>query len=212
MKFDSKRNKVFLTDGIVVKQFACEKSASFEMEQLQRLRVAGVLVPSVLFCEGFELGLEYVSGETLPDFIERLERLQCERQASSMPYPAVLSELEAAAAAIICWLSDFYRAVDSEKTGEIRGDVNGRNFLLDGACCIGVDFEERCFGTREQDIGRLVAFVITYTPQGTEVKAEFARMLMQNAVQILGVDATEVERQRDLELKAIIDRRARLKI
>lgn len=218
MKFASKKNEVLLRDGVVEKHASSIESAVFEGMRLQKLRGAGIPVPALISCEGSVLKLEYISAETLPDLIDRLEKLQNGlvdfrdlSQSPSLLDLSVLSELETAANAVIDWLSEFYRAISSEKTGEIRGDVNGRNFLLTGGSCVGVDFEEQVFGTKEQDIGKLVAFVLTYDPQGTEIKAEFARKLMQRAVQVLNIDEKEAVRQRDLELAAMQMRRSRQK-
>jgi len=218
LKFASKKNEVLLRDGVVEKHASSIESAVFEGMRLQKLRGAGIPVPALISCEGSVLKLEYISAETLPDLIDRLEKLQNGlvdfrdlSQSPSLLDLSVLSELETAANAVIDWLSEFYRAISSEKTGEIRGDVNGRNFLLTGGSCVGVDFEEQVFGTKEQDIGKLVAFVLTYDPQGTEIKAEFARKLMQRAVQVLNIDEKEAVRQRDLELAAMQMRRSRQK-
>ena len=216
MKFASKRNEVFMRGCVVEKRVVSFEAAAFEGAQLQRLFCAGVSVPTLLSCEGSVLRLEHIKGETLPDLIERLEKLQHDTISKmGLPKPqndldlSVLFELETVADAIINWLNEFYEAVQSDKTREIRGDVNGRNFLFDGNRCVGVDFEEQVFGTKEQDIGRLVAFVLTYDPQGTEVKAELARKLMQKAVKVLYVDVKEVEHQYDLELMAMQERRNR---
>jgi len=123
--------------------------------------------------DGVVLKMQYIHGETLPNLIARLEK------------SSGLSNIETATSKIISWLRDFYNAVDIDKTGEIRGDINGRNFVFDDVCYWGVDFEEKVYSVKEKDIGRLIAFILTYDPLGTPIKAEFADKLMQLAIQVL---------------------------
>jgi len=193
--FRSKRNKVLLRGGIVEKHFASIEAASYEAAALERLYAAGVSAPELIVREGCIIKMRYISGETLPDVIARLEKTE-DRSA-----------LKQAADEIIRWLGSYYRAVDTDNTGEIRGDVNGRNFLFDGKRCWGVDFEEPATGVKEQDIGRLVAYVLTYDPPGTTVKKAFADRLLDTAEQTLGADVTVVCHYRDQEQGAMRARR-----
>jgi RIO-like serine/threonine protein kinase len=130
-----------------------------EAAELKRLHEAGVRVPKLIACENNVIKMAYIHGETLPDFLCRMEN-----------YPND-SELIKAADSIIKWLDIFYHAVDSSNTGENRGDVNGRNFFWDDGQFWGVDFEERSTGAKEQDIGRLVAFILSYNPPDVVVVA-----------------------------------------
>ena len=193
--FRSKRNKVILHNGMVEKHFTSAKNAAFEASMLERLYAAGARVPRLVTREKAVLKMEYISGETIPDFLTHME--YCPDELT----------LYKAADNIIAWLGDFYCAVNTEKTGEIRGDVNGRNFIWDGGQCWGVDFEERATGTKEQDIGRLIAYVLSYDPPGTPVKNKLADRLLQNAVSKLGVDFKTVLQVRDREFIAMQARR-----
>ena len=193
--FRSKRNKVLLRGGVVEKHFATGDAASFEAAALERLYAAGVPVPELISREGCVIKMRYIAGETLPDVLARIEKTEDR------------SGLEKAADETIRWLDGFYHAVDHENTKEIRGDVNGRNFIFDRERCRGVDFEEQTFGVKEQDIGRLIAYVLTYAPPGTAVKAAFADRLLSTAVKTLGADAAAICRFRDQELEAMRARR-----
>jgi len=197
LKFVSKRNTVILRNGVVEKHFASDIAAAFEAQALKRLQISGVRVPKVIEQCGCVLKLEYVPGETLPDFIERLEVSSWDRQ-----------EVLTAADAVVHWLSDFYRAVDNDKTGEIRGDANGRNYIFDGVNCIGVDFEERIHGEKAQDIGVLIAYVLHYDPPRTLVKKALADRLLSSAEKVLGIDTHRVIYWTDLEVEKMIHRRA----
>jgi len=189
-----------MCDGVVKKHFATAEAAAFEAKELRTLHAMGVRVPEVYELDGAVLKMQYILGETLPDIIAHLEN------STGLP------DLEAVAdkaKKIIGWFYDFYKAVNTDETGEIRGDVNGRNFVFDGSYCWGVDFEEKSFGDKEKDIGRLIAFALTYEPPGTLVKAELADMLLKYAIVELGVLAEEVCHQRDLELEAMKRRRTK---
>ena len=196
LKFVSKKNTVVLRDGLVEKSFSSDTSAVFEAQALRHLQTSGVRVPKVIEQSGCVLKLEYIPGETLPDFIERLETSSWTRQ-----------EICTAADAVINWLNEFYRAVDTDKTGEIRGDVNGRNYIFDGVNCIGVDFEESIHGEKEQDIGLQIAFILNYDPPDTLVKKIFADRLLSTAVQVLGVDSDRVIYWRGFEVMRMLRRR-----
>ena len=193
--FKSKRNTVILHSGIVEKHFASAKAAAFEAQTLQKLHTAGLRVPEVYALDGAILKMQYIPGKTLPDLIEHWEN------------GCTPAEIAAVANSIISWLAEFYFAVDTKQTTEIRGDINGRNFILDGTYCWGVDFEEKTHGTREQDIGRLIAFILTYTPPGTPLKIALADTLLHKAMQVLGVNEQEVCNWRDSELQAMQLRR-----
>ena len=197
IRFKSKQNTVLLRDGVVEKHFTSTEAAAFEVRELRKLRTAGVRVPEVYTLDKAVIKMQYIPGETLPDLIARLE------------ISSDMSGVESAADKIISWLCDFYSAVDTDRTGEIRGDINGRNFVFDDVYCWGVDFEERVYGTKEKDIGRLIAFILTYDPPGTTLKTEFADKLLHHAVQRLQVNPEEVCHQRDMELAAMTRRRTK---
>ena len=142
MRFFSKRNEVALGDGLVYKRVQSPRAAALEASILRELRGRGIAVPSVIACRDTLLILEYLPGEPLPDLIER-----------------GAYEPQTLARALCDWFAAFYAAIPS---AELRGDVNGRNFLYDGVKIYGVDFEERCYGPRARDAGRLAAFLTTY--------------------------------------------------
>ena len=195
-EFYSKRNRVVLSGGIVKKYFTSAESVATEVLMLTRLKAAGVPVPQLIARKDRIITMSYVEGETLLDFLTRMET--CSEKALLMQ----------AANALIDWLALYYRAVDARKTAQIRGDVNGRNFLWDGSCFWGVDFEETAYGPVELDIGRLLAFVLSYEPMHTPAKAKFADRLLQRAISVLSADKTAVLRFRDAELLLMPARRA----
>lgn len=188
--FKSRRNDVRLTNGAVEKRYRAGACAHIEAAKLRALRQAGVRVPIVLGDEADVLRLSYIEGETLPDLLEAFE------QDGRPPEPA--------ARALADWLIRFYRAA---APGEIRGDVNGRNFIYEDGAWWGVDFEETLTGRAEQDVGRLIAFILTYDPPDTAVKRRFSSAFKFAMMAAMPLDAAEIDRQYAREIEAMRDRR-----
>ena len=193
--FKSKRNAVCLQDGIVVKKLKTPEAAKLESEFLSRLYDKGVPVPRAELVDPLTIHLEYIDSLTLPDYLDILEQ----NHGSGL--------LTAAADALAEWLVIFYGAINHNSTGEIRGDVNGRNFLYANGTFYGVDFEEHCYGAIEQDVGRIIAFVSTYTPPDTKIKKAFAARLNETLSRKVPLDASLVERHRVQELARMRVRR-----
>ena len=190
MEFISKRNRVFLKDNDVHKILPDEAAARDEEKFLLMLRKKGVSVPTVLRCTGRELTLEYLKGTNLVDLLCGC----CE------------TDWEQVAAGVIDWLANFYRAVNHEITGEIRGDVNCRNFIFLNSRIYGVDFEERCFGMREKDAGRLLAFARTYNAPRVN-KDAFTKFLEYGFHKKLELDMKVVAAEFKKELREMEHRR-----
>ena len=142
--------------------------------------------------------MNFINGETLPDLIERLEK------EDSIENTHVI---ETVAHELVIWLRDFYKAVNTEKTNQIRGDVNGRNFIFDSAFIWSVDFEEIAFGEKEQDIGRLLAFITTYDPVDTPLKKRLTSAVLAEAVKVLNITQEKIKIYMEAELDAITLRR-----
>ena len=187
MRFISKRNEVTLRDSLVYKQVESPQAAALEASILRRLRRAGVAVPEVLDCRGSLLILEYLPGEPLPDVIE------------GGGY-----DPEAIAIALCDWFVAFYAAVSP---GELRGDVNGRNFLWDGEKIRSVDFEGRCYGPRARDAGRLAAFIETYEACGKASQAALSQAFMKGFSERFHCGMGEILAERESELAAMRVRR-----
>jgi len=194
-QFVSKRNKVFNRRGQVVKVFANHESAMLEAELLRKYYNAGLDVPQVLECRKNELIMEYIPGETIPDFLARMEKEPDEE------------EFRIAARGLCYWLARFYEIVDHAHSGEIRGDVNGRNFLFTKNGVYSVDFEERAYGPIERDIGRLLAFIRTYDFNEAYAKRRLARLFTREAETRLPISKKEVLKHFRVELAEMKKRR-----
>jgi len=195
--FFSRRNHVFLRDGLVVKRLSNPEQAGTEAGILRDYYQAGVSVPRVYEQRDNEIIMEYVPGETIPDFLGSMGAEQDE------------ARLRQAAQRLYLWFKNFYEAVGYGTNAEIRGDVNGRNFIIAENRIVSVDFEGRAFGKAEQDIGRLLAFIRTYTLSGFPVKRRFSRLFESAVVEGLLLSAREIHRQYRLERIAMRMRRGR---
>ena len=183
-RFASKRNNVYLKDSIVYKEFCNQEAAKVEEDILVTLRQAQTRVPKVIQRQNNILQLEYIEGITIPDFLVTTSSLKdCDSIASS----------------IIRWLIDFYRAVNNPLTNEIRGDINGRNFIISKDGIYGVDFEERIYGTIERDIGRLLAYVSTYRVKNYALRKRLTEDLFRYANELLPVEADLLLEEMDKE-------------
>jgi len=195
--FKSKKNKVIFLNGLIEKHMNSRDVAIIEADKLKLLFNAGVRVPKIISQENNILKLEYVKGATITDFIEHIE----------MEHNFNPDQIEHLINCLISWLNDFYNAVSHDKTGEIRGDVNFRNFIFDGIHCWGIDFEEQVFGTKEQDIGRMIAFILSYHPPNTYIKNLLVERLLDRAIAELTLNQSKIFQWCDNELEAIAIRR-----
>lgn len=189
--FFSKRNRVYLYGGKVYKECMNEVAAREEYEILSLLHQKGMQVPKPLERHDNLVTMEYISGEALPDLL-------CEEGV----------DLAALARALVEWMGVFYAAVEHAESGWIRGDVNGRNFLVDSNGLVwGVDFESRVYGKMEQDGGRLLAFLESYDLPDPRTGEMLAENMAEALVLRLGMDPELLRTEREKELLAMKMRR-----
>ena len=187
MRFVSKRNEVTLRNGLVHKKVKDPQAAALEASILRDLRGRGVPVPEVIACRDGLLVMEYLPGEPLPDVIER---------GGYDP--------GAVALALCGWLAAFYAAAAPD---ELRGDVNGRNFLYDGMKIYSVDFEGRGFGPKARDAGRLAAFLVTYGTCDAQKQAALTEAFIREFAARFNCAMDEILAERELEFAAMRLRR-----
>ena len=193
IKFHSKRNCVYRDEDKVYKRFENASEAQTEAAFLRMLLKKGVPVPVILHNDDQVLVMEYIRGVTIPDLL-------C---GSENP------DWHQVAAAVIRWLQSFYDAICHETTGEIRGDVNGRNFIFYAGNVWGVDFEEHTYGTRETDAGRLLAYAATYDVSDESKKIALSNALERQFVDVMKLDRQMITSECKKELLAISQRRKR---
>jgi len=194
-KFVSKRNNVYFKENFVFKEHKNNEAAEQEAEFLKLLNNKAVAVPKVISVNGSTLCMEYIEGDPLPDFmLTRDNSTRCSEVAES----------------ISKWLESFYTAVDYQTTSEIRGDVNGRNFLVTADGIAGVDFEEHIFGRKETDFGRLLAYVATYSYDDTYVQRVMEEKLIKSFTKRFSINECILLEEKTKELK-VLERFRRIK-
>lgn len=184
MKLYSRRNQVCRERDKVVKRFTDKEACRRELEMVRLLESKGVSVAKVMAASVDTIVYEWIDG---------------------VGYHALVDDFkEKHARALVRWLEDYYEA-----TGMLRGDVNLRNFIYlesEDECC-GVDFEDASVpGDKEKDLGRIIAFAVTYDPPFTDAKKRCARLLLKEFKRA-GADLGEVQQAYLQEIREIVLRR-----
>lgn len=182
MIFVSRKNHVELKDSKVVKKYTEPECLKREARMLRQLNLMGVKVPEIIEETEDALTLEYINGPTYSDIIDELNAEQAQ--------------------ALAAHLAEFYKA-----TATLRGDVNLRNFIYNNGVCYGLDFEDPPqFGDIEQDMGRILAFAVTYDPM-LSIKKRFAAKHLLAAFLATGADIEKLKATYLKEIDAMETRR-----
>jgi len=205
-RFSSKRNCVCLSkngpEHLVVKVYAQPgTNLKKEKEMLLELKKRGVAVPRIVEADHESITMEYLDGPLLLDIFEQQEKL-AGSQGKSLAEPVYL-----AIHSLCRWLMDFYdaaRNIGGEQI--ILGEVNFRNFIIKEQI-FGIDFEQCRHGQIEEDIGKLCAFALTYSPPFTPWKIAAAGELFKILCGELNLDKERVRKEILKELLAIAMRR-----
>lgn len=207
-QFNSKRNQVFLVEDrshdkprLVVEKHMV--STGKEKNILEQLLRHGVAVPKVLDSSANRLVLQYIPGPTLCDHLEELED-------SGVPTSYALPLVKAWCS----WLQSCYSAL-SQGWNVILGDVNLRNFLLFDNVVYGLDFECCSVGRVEEDLGKIIAFMLTYNPAFTAWKVELIQksfpIFLVNleldqfgCVQVIREELDAISKRRNISISASV--------
>lgn len=193
-KLHSLRNEVCRVPtpyGCVIrKRYGTQEAYLFETQRLAQLKHKGIHVPAVLFHTPCVAFLEDVGDATYVDVLDRVS-LQDEATAD-LP-----------AKALVDFLFSYYAA-----TNELRGDVNLRNFMYRDGICFGIDFEESpSTACASNDMGRILAYVLTYDPAFCDKNIFFAHAIWKHCLQ-RNLCAQEIWKNMQSEFEAMNQRRA----
>lgn len=210
-QFKSKKNNVywihtqqksFQREQFVLKQYHCpQPGLEREAHLLQELKRRNAAVPLLLHSCEENIFIEFIEGPLLLDFFSWQENV---KKTGSI----ILEKPVYQAIYSLCrWFMDFYPAArDLYGKALIKGDVNFRNFIIREKI-YGVDFEDCREGRIEEDIGRLCAFALTYTPAFTPWKIAMTGEMFRILNRELGLDAELTKKEMQKELLAIAGRR-----
>jgi hypothetical protein len=194
-RFASKRNQLYLLNFkdpegyekfMVYKLHSHRFRLAKETEMLFQLRESQVWVPSLAKVVGNGILMEYVSGPTILEYLEWQEKTHFQSKEPQTE-PAMQAIIQ-----LVDWLKVFYQTT-SVNTGKrvILGNINLRNFIIRDNL-YGVDFEDWREGRPEEDIGRICAFALTYSPSYTPWKKVLVNKMFDMLVNSLELERMEV--------------------
>jgi len=209
--YSSKRNKVYLIGNrsgkgpfYILKEFAGSKPLKRKEKEIKFLKIlknSDLLSPGILHEEGKSILIEYIKG---PDLLEIFERSETDSEFNNM---FVLLKKA-------CALIKYFNLYSLRSLGKahIFYDINLKNFILAKDGLYRIDLESCIPGRIEKDLGRFIAYILTYNPVFTSYKERIARSLIDHlATQTGRLDINEVLKEIKEELLDIQARR-RLKV
>lgn len=204
-RFPSKKNSVFKVSldtmagpvVAVLKVFSTTIAKDKEVVLLDKLSQQGLPVPPLLAVGHQQILIEHIAGDTLLQILETAE-------AGGMGcMPKIWSGMQE----LLAWLEQYYQITKVLfKRNYMLGDINLRNFIL-GHRLYGFDFEDSGPGDKEDDLGRLCAFLLTYQPAFTPFKRTLAEKLFASGCHSLSLQAPLVIDAFETEMQAIALRR-----
>lgn len=146
------RNNLNKSNLYILKKYNTKKLDVLERENqnLEYLWKNNMAVPRMIFKDYDKLILEYISGETICDLVEK----QCMGKW--------IDELAR-------WMAELHKIANS-KGSLLKMDVNLRNFIFNGDKIYGLDFEEMGHGDPRYDLANICFFILTNTPSFTRKK------------------------------------------
>ena len=174
----------------VKKLFSKPERLEAETHVMSALRKAGAAVPAEYGRGNDFVIYEYVEGQTL---ISQLEALD---------FSGAITDSLAA------WLVLCSETL-KETFGEpyILGDIHLANFIWNGKCVVGFDFEECTPGAFEDDIARLLVFIVTYTPMFSDYELSAAARLLNAVRRLRRLDDAALSDALDNSFSVIFRRR-----
>ncbi|NLZ93601.1 MAG: hypothetical protein GX922_06275 [Firmicutes bacterium] len=186
----------------MIKEYRNRHAMSKEAQIIQALYAEGLAVPKIIAAGDGHLILEYLPGKNLLTWFEEQEK-EAQQPAINEGITTVLEQLAS-------WLADFYNIMHRKYGYSIvLNDVNLRNFIVIEEKIFGLDFEDCCAGTKEEDLGRLCAFILTYDPVFTFWKYQFVLAIKDIIVKKLNLSWDVVFEEIEKELQRMSQRRQR---
>jgi tRNA A-37 threonylcarbamoyl transferase component Bud32 len=170
----SKKNRVWVAETdvrpVVVKRFLTGK-CGVEFESLLISRENGIPVPFPLWKAEDHIVMEYISGEN------------CESLVNNM-FSAY------AAQGIGEWLAS-YHGLGGGQRPRIMGDAVLSNFIMSDGRVFGVDLEDSVFGDPLDDLGQILASILSSEPFFTPIKFDLCLRLVKGYDRSASTDSRE---------------------
>jgi serine/threonine protein kinase len=203
-EFISKKNKVFLmgkgSEKAVCKKFNDKNSYYKEKSFYQSIsKNKAINMPMLIEYNDDKKNilLEYIEGKTLLEMLE-----ECEENQNTDKILAFLKKL-------IYWLRDFHNLEYTKEKKLSFFDINFRNFIVDKKENIyGFDFESLEEGSLTDDIIKVFAMLINYTPVNSDFKINLSNQLKEYAIKVFDYSLSELNVLIATETANIIKRRA----
>ncbi|QOR35410.1 hypothetical protein IMX26_00780 [Clostridium sp. 'deep sea'] len=200
-RFKSKKNRVYLVEyhgkELVKKQFNNNIKYSIEKKFYINSCFEAISKPQLLKYddENTTLYLEYINAQTLLTKLEICEANNKIEQAKELLLK-------------LCdYIIQFSNLNYIKKNYLCFNDMNFRNFLVLNNELVAIDFEDICQGLIVNDLIKIVAMYLMYTPQLTHFKTKVADFIKQHIKQILSLSQVEVDMLVKQELELIKVRR-----
>jgi len=210
-KYQSKKNKVYRLCTLprieekkyfILKEYSNTERQEKEYLMLRELKKKGLGVPDIVFKSEEKLILEYIKGFTLLEILEIAEKENTKPSQfdNTIVYHAFIL--------LFKWLTNFYR-YSREITGNsiIFGDINLKNFIFSDHKIYGIDLENYKPGFKEEDGGRMIAYLVTYFPVFTDWKMKLSQDIFHLLVNEFQFKPSLLNKEYKKELKSINLRR-----
>jgi hypothetical protein len=162
-------------------------------------------VPGIYYSDREVVVMEYMGSRNLLDYIIQEENFARDKDIPGRKdYFEQLKHLAGA----IRYIYGFNKRLKM-LTGKsyVLNDMNHRNFLLYGGEVCRVDLEECREGIVEEDMGKFIAFFLTYDPPFTEWKRSAADSMKSFCRDIIDADISTIDREIKKELVRMAARR-----
>jgi tRNA A-37 threonylcarbamoyl transferase component Bud32 len=165
----------------------------------------GLKVPHVYYSDEEMVIMEFMGDRTLLDYITHKENSTRGNDISeSNDYFRQLPSLNGA----LNYIYGFNKKLKTlTEKSYVLNDMNHRNFLLPGKKVCRVDFEDCRLGIVEEDMGKFIAFFLTYNPSFTEWKRSVSESIKSYCRDTMDIDISRIDWEIEKELKKMAERR-----
>ena len=174
------------------------------------LKGSDLNTPAIFYRKEALLVMEFLGDDTLLDYITAEEQESKRISLEDCSDPESLKDRYSPLADACIYIHDFNKTLQKRYGRSfVFNDMNLRNFLIPGNRMYRVDFEDCREGLIEEDIGKFVAFLLTYKPAFTYWKLCISECIKKYCTDILSLDKDRINLQMDKEFERMKKRRTR---